>query len=63
MPETERLPMLRIRLHALPEDNADAVAELARVFEVLEDSGDITPRGKTKLRFRYLTVRFLDHVN
>lgn len=53
--------MLCIRLHALPEDNAEVVAELTRVFEVLEDSGDITPRGATKLRFRYLIVRFLDH--
>lgn len=58
--------MLRIRLYALPEDNADAVAELARVLEILEDSGDIEPKrsrvGSTppKLRFRYLTARFLD---
>lgn len=52
--------MLRIRLYALPEDNTDAVTELARVFEILDDSGDIQPRGTTKLRFRYLTVRFLD---
>lgn len=58
--------MLRVRLHALPEDNAEAVAELAKVFELLEDSGDITPRKNgpdrrpTRLRFRYLTVEFLD---
>lgn len=53
--------MLRIRLYAMPEDNANAVAELARVFEVLEDSGDVAPRGSSKLRFRYLTLRFPEH--
>ena len=57
--------MLRVRLHALPDDNADAVAELAKFFEILEDSGDVTPRKNTqerptRLRFRYLTVGFLD---
>ncbi len=58
--------MLRVRLHALPDDNADAVAELAKLFEILDDSGDVTPRKNgpdshpTRLRFRYLTVGFLD---
>ena len=60
--------MLRVRLHALPDDNADAVAELAKVFEILEDSGDVTPRknsptGPTRLRFRYLILGFLDTEN
>ncbi|WP_157436426.1 hypothetical protein [Actinospica robiniae] len=54
--------MIRIRLHALPQDNADAVAELGKVFEILEDSGDVTPRknSTSKLRLRYLTLAFLD---
>lgn len=55
--------MIRIRLHALPADNADAVTELAKVFEILEDSGDVTPKkgpGPSRLRFRYLTVAFPD---
>lgn len=49
--------MIRLRLYALPEDNAGAVTAFAEVFDVLEDSGDRTPRGRTSLRFRYLTVR------
>ena len=50
--------MIRIRLHALPEDTAAAaVARLAEVFEILDDSGDRPPRGTSALRFRYLTVR------
>jgi hypothetical protein len=57
--------MLRVRLYGLPDDNAEAVATLREVFDVLEESSDITPRetqaGKpTKLRFRYLTLGFLD---
>ena len=49
--------MIRVRLYALPEDTAAALATLAEVFDVLEDSGDRIPRGRTRLRFRYLTVR------
>ena len=49
--------MIRLRLYALPEDTAAAVAALAEVFDVLEDSGDRVPRGRSRLRFRYLTVR------
>ena len=49
--------MIKLRLYALPEDTAAAVARLAEVFDVLEDSGDRIPRGTSKLRFRYLTVR------
>ena len=49
--------MIRIRLYALPEDTAAAVAALAEVFDVLEDSGDREPRGHSRLRFRDLTVR------
>jgi hypothetical protein len=57
--------MLRVRLYGLPDDNADAVAQLREVFDVLEESADIEPKqnktGKpTKLRFRYLTLGFLD---
>ena len=53
--------MLRVRLYGLPADNDDAVAELVKVFEVLDDSKNIEPRNlKTKLRFRYLTLTFLD---
>ena len=58
--------MLRVRLYGLPADNAEAVALLREVFEVLEESKDIepkrnTPSGKpTKLRFRYLTLSLLD---
>lgn len=52
--------MLRIRLYGLPTDNDDAVTELARVFDVLEDSKNVAPRDpRTKLRFRYLTLDFL----
>ncbi|HEV2345371.1 MAG TPA: hypothetical protein VGS97_14825 [Actinocrinis sp.] len=49
--------MIRVRLYALPEDNNAAVAALAEVFDVLDDSGDRAPRGPSRLRFRYLTVR------
>lgn len=49
--------MIKLRLHALPEDSAAAVARLEEVFEILEDSGDRTPRGPSRLRLRYLTVR------
>ena len=53
--------MLRVRLYGLPADNDDAVAELVKVFDVLDDSKNIEPRNlKTKLRFRYLTLAFLD---
>jgi hypothetical protein len=54
--------VIRIRLHALPQDNADAVVELGKVFEILEDSGDVKPRknSTSKLRLRYLTLAFLD---
>ena len=53
--------MIRIRLYALPAGNAQAVARLAALFDVLEDSGDRAPRGPSALRFRYLTVRIPDH--
>jgi hypothetical protein len=46
-----------VRLYALPEDTAAAVTRLAELFEILDDSGDRTPRGATRLRFRYLTMR------
>jgi hypothetical protein len=49
--------MIRLRLYALPEDNAAAVTRLADLFEILDDSGDRIPRGASALRFRYLTVR------
>ena len=49
--------MIKLRLYALPEDNAAAVDRLAEVFDVLEDSGDQVPRRRSALRFRYLTVR------
>ncbi len=49
--------MIRLRLHALPEDTAAAVVRLAEVFDILDDSGDRHPRGATRLRLRYLTVR------
>ena len=49
--------MIRIRLYALPEDNAAALAALAEVFQILDDSGDRPPRGGGALRFRYLAVR------
>ena len=49
--------MIRLRLDALPEDNTAAVTRLAELFEILDDSGDRTPRGRSALRFRYLTVR------
>lgn len=49
--------MIRLRLHALPENNAAALAALANLFDVLDDSGDRTPRGTTRLRYRYLIVR------
>lgn len=49
--------MIRLRLCALPEDNAATLVALADVFDVLDDSGDRAPRGTSKLRFRYLTVR------
>jgi hypothetical protein len=53
--------MLRVRLYGLPTDNDDAVTELAKVFDVLDDSKNVEPRNlKTKLRFRYLTLAFLD---
>ena len=57
--------MLRVRLYGLPDDNADAVAQLREVFDVLDETGDIEPRpaknGRpSKLRFRYLTLGFLD---
>lgn len=52
--------MLRIRLHGLPEDTVKAVELLAQTFDILDDSGDQTPRGATKLRLRYLTVRTLN---
>jgi hypothetical protein len=48
--------VIRIRLYALPEDNAAALTRLAALFEVLEDSGDRNPRNGGALRFRYLTV-------
>jgi len=52
--------MLRVRLYGLPADNDDAVTELAKVFDVLDDSTNVAPRNlKTKLRFRYLTLDFL----
>ncbi|HEV2343451.1 MAG TPA: hypothetical protein VGS97_05105 [Actinocrinis sp.] len=43
--------MIRLRLHALPEDTA-AVARLADVFDILDDSGDRHPRGASRLRLR-----------
>jgi hypothetical protein len=49
--------MIRIRLHALPEDTAAAVTLLAEVFDILDDSGDRPPRRASALRLRYLTVR------
>ena len=49
--------MIRLRLYALPEDNAAALARLAEVFQILDDSGDRPPRRGGALRFRYLTVR------
>lgn len=49
--------MIRVRLYALPEDNAAALAALAEVFQILDDSGDRNPRTGGALRFRYLTVR------
>ena len=49
--------MIKLRLYALPEDNAAAVTRLGELFEILDDSGDRIPRGASKLRFRYLTVR------
>ena len=49
--------MIRLRLCALPDDNAAAVARLAALFDVLEDSGDRNPRTGGALRFRYLTIR------
>jgi len=49
--------VINVRLYALPEDTAAAVARLEEVFEILEDSGDRTPRRPSKLRLRYLTVR------
>jgi hypothetical protein len=52
--------VIRLRLYALPGDNTAAVARLAEVFDVLEDSGDRAPRGASALRFRYLTVRIPD---
>ena len=57
--------MLRVRLYGLPDDNADAVAQLREVFDVLDETDDIEPRQSktgrpTKLRFRYLTLGFLD---
>jgi hypothetical protein len=56
-----RALMLRVRLYGLPTDNDDAIAELAKVFDVLDDSKNVEPRNlKTKLRFRYLTLAFLD---
>jgi hypothetical protein len=52
--------MLRVRLYGLPADNDDAMTELAKVFDVLEDSKNVAPRDpRTKLRFRYLTLDFL----
>lgn len=52
--------MIRIRLHALPEDTAAAVARLAALFDILDDSGDRPPRRGGSLRLRYLTVRIPD---
>ncbi len=52
--------MIRLRLHALPKDTAAAVARLAEVFDILDDSGDRHPRGNSALRLRYLTVRIPD---
>jgi hypothetical protein len=49
--------VIRIRLHALPEDTAAAVARLADLFDILDDSGNRAPRGASALRLRYLTVR------
>jgi hypothetical protein len=49
--------VIQLRLYALPEDTAAAVGALAEVFDILEDSGDRTPRGATRLRLRYLAVR------
>lgn len=49
--------MIRIRLYALPEDNAAALARLAELFDVLDNSSDRAPRGGGALRLRYLTVR------
>jgi hypothetical protein len=52
--------MLRVRLYGLPADNDDALIELAKLFDVLEDSTNVAPRDpRTKLRFRYLTLDFL----
>lgn len=52
--------MLRVRLYGLPADNDEAVTELAKVFDLLDDSNNVEPRNlKTKLRFRYLTLDFL----
>ena len=53
--------MIRLRLHALPQDTATAVTLLAEVFEILEDSGDRPARGGSALRLRYLTVRPKPH--
>ena len=52
--------MIRIRLHALPQDTAAAVTRIAEVFDILDDSGDRRPRGNSALRLRYLTVRIPD---
>jgi hypothetical protein len=49
--------VIRIRLHALPEDTARTAARLADLFEILEDSGDRPTRGASRMRLRYLTVR------
>jgi hypothetical protein len=49
--------VIKLRLHALPEDNTAAVTRLQELFEILDDSGDRTPRRPSKLRLRYLTVR------
>jgi len=60
-PEKGCVLMLRVRLYGLPADNDDAVTELAKVFDVLDDSKNVEPRERrTKLRFRYLTLAFLD---
>ena len=53
--------MLRVRLYGLPADNDEALTELAKIFDVLDDSKNVEPRDRrTKLRFRYLTLAFLD---
>lgn len=48
---------IRLRLHALPADNTEAIERLKLVFDILDDSGDRIPRSGGALRYRYLIVR------